>query len=74
MPATVKSIGKYAFYGDKKLKLITIKSKKLKTAGTKAIYGIHANAVIKVPKSKVSAYKKLLNKKGLKNTMTVKSY
>lgn len=74
LPETVKSIGRYAFYGDKKLKSITIKSKKLKTAGTKAISGIHANAVIKVPNSKVSYYKKLLDKKGLKSTMTVKSY
>lgn len=74
LPATVKSIGKYAFYGDKKLKSVTFQSRKLKTVGTKAISGIHANATIKVPKSKVSYYEKLLNKKGMKSTMNVKSY
>ena len=73
LPSTVKTIGRYAFYGDKKLKSITFKSRKLKAVGTKAITGIHANAIMKVPKSKASYYKKLLNKKGLKSTMTVKS-
>lgn len=74
LPSSTKSIGRYAFYGDKKLKTITIKSKNLRKAGLKVISGIPANAVIKVPKSKTAYYKKLFSKKGLKSTMTVKSY
>ncbi len=67
IPAKVKKIGKSAFYGCKKLKSITIKSKMLtgKNVGGMAFKGIHAKAAIKVPKSKLSAYKKLLRAKGI---------
>ncbi len=68
----VTSIGKSAFYGDKQLKKIVIKSKVLKTVGTKAIKGISKKAVIQVPKNKVTSYKKLLKKGGLTKTMKVK--
>ena len=68
----VTSIGKSAFYGDKQLKKIVIKSKVLKTVGSKAIKGISKKAVIQVPKNKVSSYKKLLKKGGLTKTMQVK--
>ncbi len=67
IPAKVKKIGKSAFYGCKKLKRITIKSKMLtgKNVGGKAFKGIHAKAAVKAPKSKLSAYKKMLRAKGI---------
>ena len=67
IPEKVKKIGIQAFCGDKKLKTITIKTKKLtaKTVGKKAFSGIYAKAVVKVPKSKLNAYKKLLKSKGI---------
>lgn len=57
----VKSIGKKAFYGCKKLKKITIKCKLLtkKNCGEKAFFGIHKKANIKVPKGKKKSYKKM---------------
>lgn len=60
----VKGIPARAFGGCKALKRITIKSGKLKKAGRNAFKGIHAKAVIKVPKAKLKAYKKLLKNKG----------
>lgn len=51
----VESIGKNAFYGDKKLKKIVIKSKKLKKAYASGFKGIAEKAVIDVPNSKVKA-------------------
>ena len=62
----VKTIKKQAFYGSGKLKAITVKTTKLtaKTVGSKAFTGIYKKAVIKVPKAKYSAYKKLLKTKG----------
>ena len=67
IPEKVKKIGIQAFCGDKKLKTITIKTKKLtaKTVGKKAFSGIYAKAVVKVPKSKLNAYKKLLKSQGI---------
>ena len=62
----VTKIGANAFSGDKSLKKITIKSAKLKKAGKKAFKGIHAKCKIKVPKKKLSAYKRLLKGKGQK--------
>ena len=74
IPAKVNKIGKQAFYGCKNLKTITIKTTKLtsKTTGSKAFKGIHPKAVIKVPKSKVSSYKKLLKAKGIGGKVQVK--
>ena len=62
----VKTIKKQAFYGSGKLKAITVKTTKLtaKTVGSKAFTEIYKKAVIKVPKAKYSAYKKLLKTKG----------
>ena len=60
----VTSIGAKAFSGCKALKKITIKSAKLKKVGKIACKGIHAKAVIKTPKAKLKAYKKLMKKKG----------
>ena len=60
----VAKIEKKAFRGCKRLKNVTIESGKLKTVGKDAFRGIHKNAKIKVPKKKLSAYKKLLKNKG----------
>ncbi|MBD5544321.1 MAG: leucine-rich repeat protein [Lachnospiraceae bacterium] len=59
----VTKIGTNAFYGCQKLKTVTIKTTKLKTVGKKAFQGIVKSATIKVPKSKLAAYKKILQKK-----------
>ena len=66
IPSGVSRIGKKAFCGCKKLKNITIKTTKLtkKRVGSKAFSGIHAKAVIKVPKKKLSAYRKMLKARG----------
>ena len=74
IPASVKTIGRRAFYNCKKLKKIIIKTKKLtnKTVGAGAFGKINSKAKIKVPKSKLKAYKKLLKKKGItKKTQTI---
>ena len=60
----VTAIGAKAFFGCKSIKKITIKSTQLRKVGKKAFKRIHAKAVIKVPKAKLKAYKKLLKKKG----------
>lgn len=73
IPATVKykgttykvtSVGSKAFYNCKKLKTVTIKSKKLKSVGKNAFKGIYKKAKVTVPKSKYKAYRKLLKKAG----------
>ena len=61
----ITSIGAKAFSGCKALKKITIKSTKLKKVGKNAFKGIHAKAVIKAPKAKLKAYKKLLRAGGM---------
>ena len=70
----VKTIGAKAFYGCKKLKKITIKTTKLtkKTVGSKAFTSINKKAVVKCPKAKKAAYKKILLKKGMKKTVKFK--
>ncbi|MBE5928688.1 MAG: hypothetical protein E7267_04880 [Lachnospiraceae bacterium] len=69
----VTAIAKKAFKNCKKLKKITIKTKTLKKVGSKAIQGINKAAVIKCPKSKAAAYKKLFNKKsGFVGSMRIK--
>ena len=74
IPSGVSKIGKKAFYGCKNLKNITIKTTKLtkKRVGSKAFSGIHAKAVIKVPKSKKKAYTSLLKGKGQKKSVKIK--
>lgn len=62
--ANVTKIGKKAFYKCSELKTIIIQSKKIKSVGKNALKGINKKAVIKVPKSKLKKYKKLLKKKG----------
>ena len=72
----IVSIGKNAFYGCKKLKTITIRSKKLtsKTVSKNAFKGLTKITTIKVPRKKLTAYKKLLKKKGLSSKVKVKGY
>ena len=73
--ANVKTIGKNAFANCKKLKTIKITSKKLTSASVSkgAFNGISAKTTIKVPKSKLSTYKKLFVKKGLSKKVKVKA-
>lgn len=63
----IKTIGKNAFYGCAKLSSITIKTAKLTSSSVKsnAFAKLHKKAKFKVPKKKLSAYKKLLKKKGV---------
>ncbi len=67
----VTKIEANAFNGCKNLKTITVKSTKLKSVGKNAFKGIHAKAKIKVPSSKLKKYKKLMSKKGQKNTVKI---
>lgn len=71
----ITTIGANAFSGCTKLKTITINTKLLtsKNLSKDAFKGITENTVIKVPKSKVKAYTKLFQKKGLSKKVTVKS-
>ena len=59
----LKAISNNAFYNCKKLKTVTINSKQLKTVGKNALKNTYGSAAIKVPSSKVSAYKKLFKSK-----------
>ena len=68
----VKKIGSYAFYKCSSLKQVTVKSTKLTSVGKNAFKGINSKAVVKVPKSKYSTYKKLLKNKGQKSTVKIK--
>jgi hypothetical protein len=65
----IKKIGKRAFYNCKNLKSITIKSELLKkgSIGANAFKGLPSDAVVTVPKEKLSTYKSILKSKGLKN-------
>ena len=69
----VVKINNNAFKGKSKIKKITIKSTYLTSVGKNAIKGINKKATIKVPKSKLTDYKKLFNAKtGYKKTMKIK--
>ena len=65
----VTKIGSKAFYGDKAIKTITVKSKSIKTIGAKAYTGVKKTAKIKVPAAKKAAYKKLAKKAGFTGTV-----
>lgn len=60
----VKEIKAGAFRDCDKLKTVIFNGTALKKVGTKAFSGIAAKVVFKCPKSKLSAYKKLLQKAG----------
>ncbi len=69
----VTKIAAKAFYKQKRIKTITIQSTKINTVGKQAIYGINKNAVIRVPKKKYKAYKKMLRARtGFKKSMKIK--
>ncbi len=74
IPSKVNKIGKQAFANAKKLKNIVIQTTKLaaKNVGSKAFKGTPKNAVVKVPKSKVKAYGKLLVSKGINKKAKIK--
>ena len=69
----VTKIGKKAFYGCSKLKKITVKTTKLtkKNVGSQAFKGIHKKATFKVPKKKISSYRKVFRARGAAKTIKV---
>ena len=69
----VTKIGKKAFYGCSKLKKITVKTTKLtkKNVGRQAFKGIHKKAAFKVPKKKISSYRKIFRARGAAKTTKV---
>lgn len=70
----VTKIGKNAFSGCKNLKTLTIRSTKLTKKGLagSSFKGISKKTMVKVPKNKLKAYKKLLQSKGLDKKVKVK--
>lgn len=70
--ANVKTIGKSVFQSCKKLKRITVKSTNITKVGKNAIKGINKKATVKVPKKKLSKYKKIFRKKGQAKTVVIK--
>lgn len=71
MGKNIKTIGKMSFYKCKKLKQVVIRSTKVTKIGQKAFYGNAKKLKVKVPKSKVSKYKKLLKKSKVSSKLTV---
>ena len=63
IPKNVTTIGKQAFYGCTGLKTVKIKTPVLKKVGSKAFKKTTEKIKIKVPKSKMEAYTKLLKGK-----------
>lgn len=65
---------KQSFYGDSKLKTITIKSSKIKSKkiGKSAFAKINKKATIRVPKKKLSAYKKIIRSAGAAKSVKIK--
>lgn len=72
---SIIEIGSSAFTGIKNLKTLTVKSAELtsKTLSKKAFAGITSKTTVKVPKSKLSEYKKLFRKCGLNKNVKVKA-
>lgn len=72
--SNINKIGKNAFSGCTNLKKITIKTTKLTASkiGKNAFKGINKKAVIKVPKSKVKLYKKIIKARGAAKSVQVK--
>lgn len=70
--ANVTKIGKQAFYKAGKLANIVVKTKKLKSVGSKALSGISKKAEIRVPSSKYTKYKKIFKGKGQKSSVKIK--
>lgn len=74
IPSNVAKIGKQAFTNAKKLKNIVIRTTKLtaKNIGAKAFKGTAAKATVKVPKSKLKSYQKILVTKGMNKKAAIK--
>ena len=72
---SVEKIGSYAFANSRDLKVLKIKTTKLtsKTLSKKTFAGITSKTTVKVPKSKLGAYKKLFRKCGLSKNVKVKA-
>ena len=67
VPSSVSKIGKNAFLNCRSLKKLTLKTTKLTLGkvGSDAFNGTPARMRITVPASKIKAYKKILNKRGV---------
>lgn len=72
MGSNVETLGKYIFYGDHNLKIIIIKSTKLKAVDEKAFSNMGGDVMIYVPASKYEEYKELLRNKGQKKTVKIR--
>lgn len=71
--ASLSKIGKNVFANDKNLKKIDLRnSKKIKSVGSGTFKGISKKAIIKVPKRKMKAYKKLLKTGALAKSVKLK--
>ena len=70
--SNVTKIGKKAFYNCKRLKNITIKSKKLKSVGKYAFKGIAKYATIKCPGKKTKKYKEMIKKSKVGKNVIIK--
>lgn len=71
--ASLSKIGKNVFANDKNLKKIDLRnSKKIKSVGSGTFKGISKKAIIKVPKGKMKAYKKLLKTGSLSKSVKLK--
>lgn len=68
----VKTIGKKAFYGCKKLKSIRFNSKNVTKIKPGAFLKIKINAVVKAPGAAKRQFKKMLTKKVISKTVTIK--
>ena len=68
----VKTIGIKAFYNCKKIKKVTIRTKKLKKIGKFAFKNINKKATIKVPKKQLKKYTKMLKKSKVKKTVKIR--
>ena len=69
----MKTISGKAFYNCKNLKSITIRSRKIRSIGKQAIKNIAKKAVIRVPKNKEKAYRKMFTAKtGFSRTMKIR--
>ncbi len=67
----VRKIGKKAFYNCKKLEKVTIQSKKITKIESKAFYKNAKTLRFKLPKSKMSKYKKLIQKSGISSKLVI---
>lgn len=74
LPSGVNSIGRQAFAGCGKLKSMVVKTGNLTAAsvGAGAFKGVPKSAVVKVPKKKKAAYKKIFRQRGLNSKVKIK--